>query len=73
MRHKKFLSLASRTKQLIYIDPRKIKTIVERNSGDGEEKVKRKHSGLVISGYWERNAYPIDTHSEINICHLHFT
>jgi hypothetical protein len=68
-----YRSLAPKTNQLIYIDPSKIKTVVEKNSGDGEAIFKRKHSGLVVSGDWDRNVYPIDTHSKINICHLHFT
>jgi hypothetical protein len=68
-----YRSLAPKTNQLIYINPRKIKTVIEENPGDGEGKLKRKHSGLIISGDWDKNVYPIDTHSKINICHLHFT
>lgn len=68
-----YWSLAPKTNQLIYIDPRKIKTVVEKKPGDGKAKFKRKHSGLIFSGDWDKHVYPIDAHSKMNICHLHFT
>jgi hypothetical protein len=65
--------LAPRTNQLIYIQTQKIKSAVEKKPSDGKAKFKRKHSGLIISGDWDQEIYPIEQHSKIIICDLHFT
>ena len=62
---------APRAQERIWVDPRKMTRIYTRNPSQSPD-FKRRHSGMVIGGSWDRATEPLDRSWKIAACLEHF-